>query len=133
MSCEAYEKGYQSEQAGVGWFENPYRDHTTEARRWVDGKVQAIIDERTQIESDLIGLDQNDLIYLSILLFAPGSFQWMDDPYVEKLYNAGLIEAKDHPHIPNVNGTPMSYYKYSYKITDKGRVMYKFWSNFHSI
>jgi hypothetical protein len=42
----AYDCGYEDEVAGKGFFDNPYPDNTTEARRWVDGKVQAIIDLR---------------------------------------------------------------------------------------
>lgn len=42
-----YDRGYQDELAGIGFYSNPYPENTTEFRRWVDGKVQAIIDART--------------------------------------------------------------------------------------
>lgn len=51
MSNEAYRRGYDDELNGVGWLNNPFPDSTTEARRWVDGKVQAIVDARKQNDS----------------------------------------------------------------------------------
>lgn len=40
-----YERGYRDYQNGVGIYENPYPENTVEFRRWVDGRVQSIIDE----------------------------------------------------------------------------------------
>jgi hypothetical protein len=42
---EAYRLGYESTGS---FYDNPYKDGTDEARRWVDGKVQAIIDVRKE-------------------------------------------------------------------------------------
>lgn len=46
MTDEAFKRGYDDEMAGVSWLANPYPENTTEARRWVDGKVKAIQDKR---------------------------------------------------------------------------------------
>jgi hypothetical protein len=43
---EAYERGYADYKAGIGIYQNPYPENTVEFRRWVDGRVQAIVDER---------------------------------------------------------------------------------------
>jgi len=45
MREEAYKAGYESEPE-KGFLDNPYPDDSDEARIWVDGKVQAIIDIR---------------------------------------------------------------------------------------
>lgn len=42
----AYPVGYTDYQAGKSIYDNPFPEGTVEFRRWVDGRVQAIIDER---------------------------------------------------------------------------------------
>lgn len=46
---EAYERGYLDHFCGKTFYDNPFEDGTTEARRWVDGRVQGIIDERNGV------------------------------------------------------------------------------------
>lgn len=46
MTDEAFAIGYENYKAGKGFLDNPYPDGTVEARRYVDGFVQAMQDRR---------------------------------------------------------------------------------------
>lgn len=50
MNDEAYNRGY-GEPVEKSFYDNPYPEGSTEFRRWVDGKVQAIIDGRSAPKS----------------------------------------------------------------------------------
>lgn len=48
----AFDEGFTAHNSGKGYFDNPYMDvqgKQTEMRRWVDGKVAAIIAEREAV------------------------------------------------------------------------------------
>lgn len=44
--ADAFDSGYVAESEGLGFLDNPYGDYTTEARCWVDGYVQSMLDRR---------------------------------------------------------------------------------------
>lgn len=48
MSDDAYKRGYEDQGKGLGFLDNPYTQYSTEARRWVDGYVKAMQDQRAQ-------------------------------------------------------------------------------------
>lgn len=50
MNEDAFKRGYDDELAGVSWLANPYPEKSVEFRRWVDGKVEAIIAVREYVE-----------------------------------------------------------------------------------
>lgn len=46
MNNEAYDRGYEAQKQGLGFLDNPYNTESDEGRRWIDGYVKSMQDQR---------------------------------------------------------------------------------------
>lgn len=52
MNNDPYQRGYDDQKMGLGFLDNPYDSYSVMGRRWIDGYVKAIQDQRAVRTND---------------------------------------------------------------------------------